>query len=60
MSTNETPTNGSTTTTLASPPDDPTAFVREKLTKKAVTADHPTWCPGCPECFRGAPQTTLN
>jgi len=20
---------------------------REKLTKKAVTADHPTWCPGC-------------
>src|SRR5256885_2871458 len=21
--------------------------VREKLTKKAITADHPTWCPGC-------------
>jgi pyruvate/2-oxoacid:ferredoxin oxidoreductase beta subunit len=20
---------------------------REKLTKKAVTADHPTWCPAC-------------
>ena len=20
---------------------------REKLTKKAITADHPTWCPGC-------------
>src|SRR5438552_7575702 len=20
---------------------------REKLTKKAMTADHPTWCPGC-------------
>ena len=20
---------------------------REKLTKKALTADHPTWCPGC-------------
>ena len=19
----------------------------EKLTKKALTADHPTWCPGC-------------
>src|SRR6266545_7431377 len=25
---------------LAEPP-------REKLTKKAITADHPTWCPGC-------------
>src|SRR3954451_17968103 len=22
-------------------------FPREKLTKKAITADHPTWCPGC-------------
>src|SRR6476469_8851660 len=22
-------------------------FVREKVTKKAITADHPTWCPGC-------------
>src|SRR5437867_831147 len=21
--------------------------LREKLTKKAITADHPTWCPGC-------------
>src|ERR1700716_1078882 len=20
---------------------------REKLTKKAITADHPTWCPAC-------------
>src|SRR5258708_19571995 len=20
---------------------------RENLTKKAITADHPTWCPGC-------------
>src|SRR5437588_776280 len=20
---------------------------RDKLTKKAITADHPTWCPGC-------------
>ena len=26
--------------TTAAPP-------REKLTKKAITADHPTWCPGC-------------
>ncbi len=26
----------------AAPPSDP-----EKLTKKALTADHPTWCPGC-------------
>ena len=23
------------------------APVPEKLTKKALTADHPTWCPGC-------------
>ena len=23
------------------------APVEEKLTKKALTADHPTWCPGC-------------
>src|SRR5213082_3893781 len=27
-------------TAVAEPP-------REKLTKKAITADHPTWCPGC-------------
>src|SRR3954449_1057475 len=27
------------TTTIEAP--------REKLTKKAITADHPTWCPGC-------------
>ena len=27
-------------TTTEAPP-------REKLTKKAITADHPTWCPGC-------------
>src|SRR5882762_11358631 len=26
----------------ATPPPD-----REKLTKKAITADHPTWCPAC-------------
>lgn len=25
----------------------PTPPEREKLTKKALTADHPTWCPGC-------------
>lgn len=24
-----------------------TPAVSEKLTKKALTADHPTWCPGC-------------
>src|SRR5437762_12623540 len=30
----------SETTTIAEAP-------REKLTKKAITADHPTWCPGC-------------
>ena len=30
-------------TTTAPPASEP----REKLTKKAVTADHPTWCPGC-------------
>ena len=32
-------------------PDDSAALaitpVPEKLTKKALTADHPTWCPGC-------------
>ena len=26
---------------------EPVAPQREKLTKKAITADHPTWCPGC-------------
>ena len=30
----------STDTLTAEPP-------REKLTKRAITADHPTWCPGC-------------
>ena len=29
--------------TLTAPIEEP----REKLTKKAITADHPTWCPGC-------------
>src|SRR5207245_11243428 len=32
------------TETLAPPTEIPP---REKLTKKAITADHPTWCPGC-------------
>src|SRR5438552_15020753 len=32
--------NGERATAIAEPP-------REKLTKKAITADHPTWCPGC-------------
>src|ERR1700730_16627932 len=31
-------------TTTATPPAE---APREKLTKKAITADHPTWCPGC-------------
>ena len=31
--------NDITTPTIAPAP--------EKLTKKALTADHPTWCPGC-------------
>src|SRR6267143_650223 len=30
-----------TTTTPTAQPE------REKLSKKAITADHPTWCPGC-------------
>ena len=61
MSTENTPTNGSATAVAAgvSPAngqsnagDTPATtgvldFVREKLTKKAITADHPTWCPGC-------------
>ena len=25
----------------------PSAPSEEKLTKKILTADHPTWCPGC-------------
>src|SRR5438094_10253377 len=37
---NESKPNGETATAVAEPP-------REKLTKKAMTADHPTWCPGC-------------
>ena len=39
-----------TTTTAPSPgaPQfSPTPAEREKLTKKAITADHPTWCPAC-------------
>ncbi len=45
--TNPTPGNGSAAANRSSATDAPAAFVREKLTKKAVTADHPTWCPGC-------------
>ena len=44
--TNNTPNNGSTTATAIAP-DATLEFVRQKVTKKAVTADHPTWCPGC-------------
>ena len=38
--------NGETATAvaIATPASEPP---REKLTKKAITADHPTWCPGC-------------
>ena len=35
---------------MSVPPDTalaPAFPEREKLTKKAITADHPTWCPGC-------------
>jgi 2-oxoglutarate ferredoxin oxidoreductase subunit beta len=32
--------SGSDSPAITEPP-------REKLTKKAITADHPTWCPGC-------------
>ena len=45
--TNETPTNGSTTATASPEATAVLEFVREKVTKKAITADHPTWCPGC-------------
>jgi TPP-dependent indolepyruvate ferredoxin oxidoreductase alpha subunit len=41
------------TSTVADAPE------REKLSKKAITADHPTWCPGCPESFRGARQNRI-
>ena len=41
------PTGNGSTTATATPPDATLEFVREKVTKKAVTADHPTWCPGC-------------
>ena len=36
---NESKPHGETATAVEPP--------REKLTKKALTADHPTWCPGC-------------
>src|SRR2546428_11841733 len=41
----ETAANGSTGSSVETAI--PAAPPREKLTKKAVTADHPTWCPGC-------------
>src|SRR6266699_741763 len=43
---NESKPNGETATAVATatPASEPP---REKLTKKAITADHPTWCPGC-------------
>ena len=31
--------------TLEAPPQD--AEERQPVTKKEITADHPTWCPGC-------------
>src|SRR3954462_8622043 len=36
--------NGGTAVATAIPVAEPP---REKLTKKILTADHPTWCPGC-------------
>ena len=36
-----------TTTTAPPATTAPPVPEREKLTKKAITADHPTWCPGC-------------
>ncbi|CAN5619540.1 hypothetical protein BH20VER1_BH20VER1_04770 [soil metagenome] len=44
------------TDTLTAPAEAP----REKLTKKAITADHPTWCPGFPESFWGPLNTAKN
>ena len=37
-------TSATTPSTLVTPP---ALGAEEKLTKKALTADHPTWCPGC-------------
>jgi len=34
-------------TTTAAPPATTAAPAADKLTKKQLTADHPTWCPGC-------------
>ena len=47
MNTETPPTGNGSTTATAAPPDATLEFVRENVTKKAVTADHPTWCPGC-------------
>src|SRR5436305_7178129 len=35
--------DGATAVATTTPASEP----RQKLTKKAVTADQPTWCPGC-------------
>src|SRR5205823_14687491 len=47
----ETTNNGGVEAAVSAANDGTTAAVadapREKLTKKAITADHPTWCPGC-------------
>ena len=45
---NETTPNGEGATTVAAGVSPAIAEPpREKLTKKAITADLPTWCPGC-------------
>ena len=40
----DTPATAAAPSTLVTPP---AMGAEEKLTKKALTADHPTWCPGC-------------
>lgn len=40
----DTPATAAAPSTLVTPPS---MAAEEKLTKKALTADHPTWCPGC-------------
>ena len=44
MSLAETTTKAPDPGALQSPP---APAERERLTKKAITADHPTWCPAC-------------
>src|SRR5947199_175150 len=43
---NESKPNGETATAIATATP-ASELPREKLSKKAMTADHPTWCPGC-------------